>query len=135
MSLTFNNTCCLHLVVITDKILCANNAQTTSAVERLLICHLQHIDALYALLMFSYIYIYIYIYILYISPQAQLNGDLKGIPFVMLAVHEEVALMSFSQSETHLLLYVWHTRRLFPCLTKPINKKETHSKMLFFLQV
>ena len=30
------------------------------------------------------------------NPHKQLNGDLKGITLVMLAVHEQVALMSSS---------------------------------------
>ena len=40
------------------------------------------------------------------SRHKQLNGDLKRITFVVLAVHEQVALMSFSQSKTRLLLHV-----------------------------
>ena len=65
----------------------------------------------------AYIYIYIYIYIqtfctqclcshiyFFCSHQKQLNGYLKQITFVMFAVHEHVALISSSQSETHLLL-------------------------------
>ena len=34
-----------------------------------------------------------------------MNGDMSRITFVMLSVHELAALMSSSQSETHLLLY------------------------------
>ena len=49
---------------------------------------------LFSLLYFSY------------THYKQLNGDLKGITFVVLAVHEQVALMSSSQSKMHLLLYV-----------------------------
>ena len=40
------------------------------------------------------------------SHHKQLNGDLKGITFVVLAVHEQVALMSSPQSKTCLLRYV-----------------------------
>ena len=40
------------------------------------------------------------------SHNKQLNGDLKGITFVVTAVHEQIALMSSSQSKTRLLLYV-----------------------------
>ena len=56
----------------------------------------QHLDALHRL--YSHIYFSC-------NPQKQLNGDLIGITFVMLAIHEQVALMS-SQSETCLVLYV-----------------------------
>ena len=66
-----------------------------------------------------YIYIYIYIYaseVLHTLPlcshipfsynhHKELNDDLKGITFVMLAVHEQVSLMSSSYSETRLPLY------------------------------
>ena len=65
------------------------------------------------------LYIYIYIYaseVLHTLPlcshipfsynhHKELNDDLKGITFVMLAVHEQVSLMSSSQSETRLPLY------------------------------
>ena len=47
----------------------------------------------------SYMYIYIYI-------NASFESDLKGIIFVMLAVHEQVVLISTSYSEKRLLLYV-----------------------------
>ena len=42
-----------------------------------------------------------------ISHHKQLNDDLKGITFVLIAVCEQVALMSSSKSETRLLLYVY----------------------------
>ena len=58
----------------------------------------QHLDALYTLPVFSYIFLF--------SHHKKLKSDLKGIIFVMLAVHEQVALMSFSQRETRLLLYL-----------------------------
>ena len=40
------------------------------------------------------------------SHHKQLNGHLNGITFVVLIVHEQVPLMSFSWSKMHLLLYV-----------------------------
>ena len=46
------------------------------------------------------------------SHHKQLNGDLKGITFVVLAVHEEVVLMSSSYSETRLLLCLWTVRHV-----------------------
>ena len=40
------------------------------------------------------------------SHHKQLNGNLKGITFVVLAVHEQVVLMNSSYNELRLLLYV-----------------------------
>ena len=70
-----------------------------------------YIYYIYIYILHIYIYIYIvyiifvyiiYIYILFMlqdihsSHYKHLYGDLKGITFVMLAVHEQVALMSSS---------------------------------------
>ena len=46
--------------------------------------------------MHIYIYMYIYIYITAAcNRNKQMTGNLKGIPFVVLAVHEQVATMIF----------------------------------------
>ena len=45
-------------------------------------------------------------YIFHFFNHKQFNGDSEGISFMMFAVHEQVALMSSSESETCLLLYV-----------------------------
>ena len=50
--------------------------------------------------------LYSHIYISLSSYHKQLNGDLKSITFVVLAVHGNMALVSSFQSETGLLLYV-----------------------------
>ena len=46
------------------------------------------------------------------SPQA-VEWRLEGIPFMVLAVHEQIALMSSSQSEMCLLLYVQEQCSMF----------------------
>ena len=61
---------------------------------------------IYNIYIYIYIYTYIYLYYFFCSHHKQLNDDLKGITFMMLAVHEQVALMSSSQSEMLLLSFV-----------------------------
>ena len=66
------------------------------------ILHIYIYIYIYCLYYICIYYIYIYIYILFMlqdihsSHYKHLYGDLKGITFVMLAVHEQVALMSSS---------------------------------------
>ena len=51
------------------------------------------------------------------SHYKQLNGDLISITFVMLVLQEQVALMSSSQSETCLLLYISPCHCTYLCST------------------
>ena len=60
----------------------------------------QHLDILHTLLVFL---IYSHFFC---SHHKQLNGDLKHITLVMLAVNVQVALISSSYSETRLPLYI-----------------------------
>lgn len=48
----------------------------------------------------------VFSYIFFLQSPHLLTGDLKGITFAMIAVHEQVALMSSSQRKTSLLLNV-----------------------------
>ena len=96
--LSINQSIYLSICLSIYLSICLSNSKQCWKLKHL-ICHLS-VFRCFAHCLNSHIY-------LPCSHHKQLNFELKGIIFVMLAVHEQVGLMSSSLSERDPLLYVY----------------------------